>query len=192
MILILSVLILPALLRLIVPATENLGAASGGQLAMAAAGALATGAIRFGGLHKSPVPARSTGSSAPDDDGGPSGAGVTTGSNPPSPAPSSSTSRTDDIPTPTSSPEVQQAPPVIKSPSSGQQPAPGRTGQATRVGTALAESISGGTASWRTSGTTSASEPSPDKTHPDPASNADTGPSGAQAQGDEEARENGG
>jgi len=46
MILILSVLILPALLKVIVPMTSALGAASSGSLAMAATGALATGAIR--------------------------------------------------------------------------------------------------------------------------------------------------
>jgi len=46
MILILSVLLLPALLKTIVPMTSALGAASGGGLAMAATGALATGAIK--------------------------------------------------------------------------------------------------------------------------------------------------
>jgi hypothetical protein len=50
MLLILSVLILPALLRLIVPLTAALGAASGGSLAMAATGAVASGALRAGGL----------------------------------------------------------------------------------------------------------------------------------------------
>jgi hypothetical protein len=50
MLLILSVLTLPALLRVIVPATASLGAASGGPLAMAALGAAATGAIKVAGM----------------------------------------------------------------------------------------------------------------------------------------------
>jgi hypothetical protein len=50
MLLILSVLILPALLRLVVPLTAALGAASAGGVAMAATGALASSAIRGGGL----------------------------------------------------------------------------------------------------------------------------------------------
>jgi hypothetical protein len=50
MLLVLSVLILPALLRLIVPLTASLGAASGGSLALAAGGAVASGAARLGGL----------------------------------------------------------------------------------------------------------------------------------------------
>jgi hypothetical protein len=50
MILILSVLILPALLKVIVPATSHLGAATGGAIAVAAGGALASGAIKAG-LH---------------------------------------------------------------------------------------------------------------------------------------------
>lgn len=47
MLLVLSILILPALLRVIVPMTASLGAASAGSLAMGAAGAVATGAIRL-------------------------------------------------------------------------------------------------------------------------------------------------
>jgi hypothetical protein len=50
MLLVLSVLILPALLRLIVPLTASLGGASGGGLALAGAGALASGAARLGGV----------------------------------------------------------------------------------------------------------------------------------------------
>jgi hypothetical protein len=50
MLLILSVLILPALLKVIVPMTASLGAASSGTLAMGAAGAVATGAIRIAGM----------------------------------------------------------------------------------------------------------------------------------------------
>jgi hypothetical protein len=50
MLLILSVLILPALLKVIVPMTASLGAASGGTLAMGAAGAVATGAIRVAAM----------------------------------------------------------------------------------------------------------------------------------------------
>jgi len=46
MLLLLSVLALPALLKLIMPMTAQLGAASGGALTMAVAGALATGAIK--------------------------------------------------------------------------------------------------------------------------------------------------
>ncbi|HEV3289020.1 MAG TPA: hypothetical protein VG123_08505, partial [Streptosporangiaceae bacterium] len=51
MLLILSVLILPALLRVIVPMTASLGAASSGPLALAATGALATGAIKIAALR---------------------------------------------------------------------------------------------------------------------------------------------
>ena len=47
MLLILSILILPALLKVIVPMTASLGAASSGTLAMGAAGAVATGAIKI-------------------------------------------------------------------------------------------------------------------------------------------------
>jgi hypothetical protein len=47
MLLILSVLILPALLKVIVPMTASLGAASGSTLAIGAAGALATGAVKI-------------------------------------------------------------------------------------------------------------------------------------------------
>jgi hypothetical protein len=50
MLLILSVLILPALLKVIVPMTASLGAASGGTLALGAAGALATGAIKVASM----------------------------------------------------------------------------------------------------------------------------------------------
>ena len=50
MLLIMSVLTLPALLRVIVPATASLGAASSGPLAMAAFGAAATGAIKIAGM----------------------------------------------------------------------------------------------------------------------------------------------
>ena len=48
MLLLLSVLLMPALLRLIVPATAALGGASGGPMAMAATAAVATGAIKVG------------------------------------------------------------------------------------------------------------------------------------------------
>ena len=50
MLLILSILVLPALLRLVVPLTAALGAASSGSLVLAGAGAAATGAARMGGL----------------------------------------------------------------------------------------------------------------------------------------------
>jgi hypothetical protein len=50
MLLILSVLILPALLKVIVPMTASLGAASSGALAMGTAGALATGAIKVAAM----------------------------------------------------------------------------------------------------------------------------------------------
>jgi hypothetical protein len=46
MLLLLSVLALPALLKVIMPMTAQLGAASGGSLTIAVAGALATGAIK--------------------------------------------------------------------------------------------------------------------------------------------------
>jgi hypothetical protein len=70
MLLILSVLMLPALLRVIVPATASLGAASGGPLAMAALGAAATGAIKVAGM------AATGGASAPAAAGPKGGPGV--------------------------------------------------------------------------------------------------------------------
>jgi hypothetical protein len=94
MLLILAVLILPALLKVIVPATAHLGAGSGGQLAMAAAGALATGAVRAG-LHKPPMPTGKQSSPVPDGGGAPSGAGATAGGDPPS---SPSTERREETP----------------------------------------------------------------------------------------------
>lgn len=50
MLLVLSVLILPALLHLVVPLTAALGTASGGTLALAATGAVASGAAKMTGL----------------------------------------------------------------------------------------------------------------------------------------------
>jgi hypothetical protein len=50
MLLLLSVLMLPALLKVIVPMTAHLGAASGGSLAMGVTGALATGAIKVAAM----------------------------------------------------------------------------------------------------------------------------------------------
>lgn len=86
MLLILSVLILPALLKVIVPVTASLGAASGGALAMGAAGAMATGAIKvaaIGGAGPAGAAAAApSGSPAParggSKTGGPDGAGLST------------------------------------------------------------------------------------------------------------------
>jgi len=50
MLLILSVLTLPALLKVIVPMTAHLGAAAGGGLAMGVTGAMATGAIKVAAM----------------------------------------------------------------------------------------------------------------------------------------------
>jgi hypothetical protein len=62
MLLILSILILPALLKVIVPMTASLGAASSGTLAMGTAGAVATGAIKdLGGGQARDRPAPAAG-----------------------------------------------------------------------------------------------------------------------------------
>jgi type IV secretion system protein TrbL len=90
MLLVLSVLILPALLRLIVPLTSALGAASAGSLMLAAAGAAASGAAAGGlpGIGAAiasrfrPSGSGTTGggqepaTNEPDDGGMPSGSGT--------------------------------------------------------------------------------------------------------------------
>jgi hypothetical protein len=93
MLLVLSVLILPALLRLIVPLTSALGAASAGSLMLAAAGAAASGAAAGGlpGIGAAIAsrfrPSGSSGTTGggqepatnePDDGGMPSGSGAAT------------------------------------------------------------------------------------------------------------------
>ena len=71
MLLILAVLTLPALLRVVVPLTASLGAASSGSLAMGAAGALATGAIKTASLSAASRAAKApTGSATVARDGG--------------------------------------------------------------------------------------------------------------------------
>jgi hypothetical protein len=172
MILILSVLILPALLRVIVPMTANLGAASGGGLAMAAAGALATGAVRAG-LHKPPALAQKKDSSAPDADSGPSGAGATPAEGSPG------------TPPPPSSDD--------KAPHSNSS----RLEKAATFAAGAAAGLSGGS-SWRRSREDPAGDggqASDEKRTPKPAKpqpQEDSGPHGAADQGDDEPRENGG
>jgi hypothetical protein len=99
MLLILSVLILPALLRLVVPLTAALGTASGGALALAATGAVASGAAKMAGLPgiAESVAARFRPSGSADATAGgqetgedsapgaPSGSGVTAGAPAPRP-----------------------------------------------------------------------------------------------------------
>jgi hypothetical protein len=65
MLLILSILILPALLKVIAPMTASLGAASSGTLAMGAAGAVATGAIKIAAMAGTGGAAQSTGTADP-------------------------------------------------------------------------------------------------------------------------------
>jgi hypothetical protein len=192
MILILSVLILPALLKVIVPATSNLGAASGGSLTMAAAGALATGAVRAG-LHMPPVMRGHKSSSAPGDDGGPSGAGAVTGDTPPAPSPSSPPSRSGTIPTATGSSGGQAAPASSESPSGDQQATTNKTSKAARLGPALAAGISANSPSWRSAkdSLTDKNENQPDKRTLDGPENRE--PSGAHDEGEDDSpRENGG
>jgi hypothetical protein len=196
MILVLSVLILPALLKVIVPATANLGAASGGTLAMAAAGALATGAIRAG-LHKPPAPLATKGSSAPDADGGPSGAEVTTGGDPPSGSSSSSAERRGDVPPPSGSPGSQ--PSAGNADSGGEaspdaQPGGRRASKAAVFAAGLAAGVSARDPSWR-SGDHSRddNEHGPDSTKQKPETHPEGGPSGANDQGEDDSpQENGG
>lgn len=82
MLLLLSVLLLPALLRLIAPMTAALGASGGGQMAMAATAGLASGAVRLGaGAATAGVGAAATsglGGSRPSGNGGVAGAGMQT------------------------------------------------------------------------------------------------------------------
>jgi hypothetical protein len=113
--LVLSVLILPALLRVIVPMTAAMGAASGGALTMGVAGAVASGAIRVAGIRRTPAPAPDQKSPAPGGDGGPSGAGDAAQSTPPPPGPSSnSPERRDDAPPDNSPPPGGNADPAQK------------------------------------------------------------------------------
>jgi hypothetical protein len=89
MLLILSILILPALLKVIVPMTASLGAASSGALALGAAGAVATGAVRLaalgriGGTGATAAPSGSMPASGDTRTTGPSGAGVSAKADPP-------------------------------------------------------------------------------------------------------------
>jgi hypothetical protein len=141
MLLILSVLILPALLKVIVPMTASLGAASGGSLAMAAAGALATGAIRAG-LHRPPGTRNSP---APSGDGqGPSGAGVAPGDPPPGTPPSSPAERRSSEPPPSGSPEPSTPDSGDKAPPEAPSPR-----KAAAFVTGLAAGVSAGNPSWR-------------------------------------------
>jgi hypothetical protein len=192
MILILSVLILPALLKVIVPATANLGAASGGTLAMAAAGALATGAIRAG-LHKPPAPPATKGSSAPDADGGPSGAEVTTGGDPPSGSSSSSAQRRSDVPQP---PDSQHTVGEGSGGEASPDPQPGgrRASKAAVFAAGLAAGVSAADPSWRSEEHSHKDdEHGPDSTKRQPEAHPEGGPSGANDPGeDDSSRENGG
>ncbi len=77
MLLILSVLILPALLKVVVPMTASLGAASSGTLALGAAGAVATGAIRIAAMTG--TGGASAAGAAPAAANAPSGSSVSAG-----------------------------------------------------------------------------------------------------------------
>jgi hypothetical protein len=106
MLLILSILILPALLKVIMPMTAALGAASSGTLAMGAAGAAATGAIKIaamagtggaaGAASASGAAAAPTGNAVAavgTKTSSPAGAGPSTQADPPSRPASSSSER---------------------------------------------------------------------------------------------------
>jgi hypothetical protein len=80
MLLLLSVLTLPALLRLIVPMTASLGAASGGAFAMGAAGAIATGAVKVAGTAASGGATAATGAATAKGTGANGKAGAPSGS----------------------------------------------------------------------------------------------------------------
>jgi hypothetical protein len=206
MILVLSVLILPALLKVIVPATANLGAASGGTLAMAAAGALATGAVRAG-LHKPSSPPSKKNSPAPEDDGGPSGAGAVTGGDPPSPSPSSPLERRSSTPPPSGSAGSQSARDPGSGGSGSAQPgaeAPSdsraggsRGGKAAVFAAGLAAGIAADSPSWRSRKDTPSDEnvpaPGTAEMKRDPETHSDGDPSGTQDHGgDDSPQENGG
>ena len=140
MLLVLVGAVLPALLRVIVPMTANLGAASGGAIAMGAAGAAATGAIRVTAARRAASGARS----APEGDtNGPDGAGDSPGADPPRTSPPGSPERRA-VPPPESA-----SPPGATSPGGGASsggddgtaPSPGN--KSTR-GTAIASSLAAG------------------------------------------------
>jgi hypothetical protein len=102
MLLILSVLILPALLKVVVPMTASLGAASSGALAMGAAGAAATGAIKIAALGRggpagtaaAPSGSSVAATSSNGNAASPDGAGLTAPSASPPPTASDSPERT--------------------------------------------------------------------------------------------------
>jgi hypothetical protein len=99
MLLILAILILPALLKVIVPMTASLGAASSGTLALGAAGAVATGAIKIaalrgtGGTGAAAAPSGSGSGSGETAITGPGGAGAGAEADPPPGGKSSSAER---------------------------------------------------------------------------------------------------
>jgi hypothetical protein len=201
-------LLIPALLRVIVPATANLGAGSGGHLAMAAGGALATGAVRAG-LHRPgglATALKKKDASSPGNDGGPSGAEVTAGGNPPS---SSSAERREQSP-PSSVGSAETGTTIAggTNDDSGPDSRPGRSRRAraaaatAATAATLAAGLSANDASWRSRDVQHADDraagapmtgPSSDG---NPARRADQtkrgpAPSGAVDKGDDAPRENG-
>jgi hypothetical protein len=180
--LVLSVLILPALLRVIVPATAGLGAASGGALTMGVAGAVASGAIRVAGIHRTPAPA----SPAPDGDGGPSGAGHADQAGPPPRSPSTPATRGGESPPadPSSPGEVTDA--GMDATDKGSDPSSGsgsgrdsRESPTTNTGDTDSSEPSSGTgpAKPQSNGSSSSAEPESGGREPEP--RPDSGPSGA-------------
>jgi hypothetical protein len=183
---------------------RNLGAGADGQLAVAAAGAMATGAIRAG-LHKPPIPATNKSASAPDDNRGPSGAEDSTPTDPPTSPSSPSAERRSAGPTGTTpyAGENDNGPMVSEQPNS-------RWSRATRTAatfTAVAAAgMSPDDASWRSrtnspDGTAPEGEadssPHGRTKHNNPAKPrpvtdlADGGPSGADDPGNDAAQQNG-
>jgi hypothetical protein len=213
MLLILSVLILPALLRVIVPMTASLGAASGGALAMGAAGALATGAIKIaagagtggaagaasvaGGAGKAEAGA-SGAMAAPSGNaavagetktGTPDGAGLRAHTDAPSPGQPGSAERTVAHPPGSHSPADDRAgtsaasTPAASAPPAGTVPAGDSGGSLATGGVQPADSGTSQQPGGQPSGSQAGERP--DMTGPG-------GPSGAADHGDDQEREIGG
>jgi hypothetical protein len=150
-------------------------------------------------LYKPAAPPARKGSSTPDADGGPSGAGATTEGDPPSGSPSSSpTERRRHVPPSGTSSGSQPATGAdgqgSGEESSNSQPSGSRASKAAIFGAGLAAGISANNASWRPREDPHPDERrTPDRTRRGPEKRADGGPSGARDQGDDDPpRENGG
>lgn len=198
MLLILSILILPALLKVIVPMTARLGAASSGTLAMGAAGAVATGAIKIAaiaGTGGTARPAKADATGTGDTTAGtPSGNAALAGDKPAG-APDGAGIRTEADPPPRRQPGSSER--AVVQPSSTPSPAPEGT-SASASGSPPSSSSQGrssaGDAPPANDDTTQHTRRGPSGAHgPErPGAAGLSGPPGAVDDGDDEEREIGG